>query len=114
MKCNVVCCKNDLHICSKCKYENDLHSENCKNCVIVCCFEPKIESEENWMLCSIVSPKEEENVLLTFKNESGTYVGEATLKKNTYYYVAETNNGYFEEQYEIPIAWMQIPEPYRV
>lgn len=65
-----------------------------------------------WILCAIKSPKEGEEVLLTFKNELGLHVGESTFKKGDYYYIAETNNGYFEEPYEMPVAWMEMPKPY--
>jgi hypothetical protein len=66
----------------------------------------------DWILCSEESPSSEEVVLLTFKNSAGLHVGEATFKNDKYYYVAETNNGYFEELYNNPIAWMKKPEPF--
>ncbi len=65
-----------------------------------------------WILCSQQSPKENEEVILTFKNSAGSHVGEATFKNDYYYYVAETDRGYYEEPYGIPIAWMKKPEPY--
>lgn len=68
----------------------------------------------NWILCAVKSPKEGEKVLLTFKNEAGIHVGEAIFKKDTYIYIAETDGGYFEEPYGIPIAWMKKPEPYMI
>lgn len=68
----------------------------------------------DWILCAVKSPKDEEQVLLTFKNKAGLHVGEAVFKKDAYYYVAETDNGYFEQQYGIPIAWMEEPSPYIV
>lgn len=67
---------------------------------------------ENWKLCFKESPLEEEEVILTFKNSVGLHVGEATFKNNAYFYVAETDKGYYEEQYGIPVAWMKKPEPY--
>lgn len=70
--------------------------------------------EANWILCAKVSPEEGEKVLLTFKNKAGLHVGEALFKEDTYYYTAETDNGYFEEVYGIPIAWMELPKPYTI
>lgn len=66
----------------------------------------------NWILCGVQSPNENQEVILTFKNFSGLHVGEATFKNNAYYYIAETDKGYYEEIYSIPIAWMKKPEPY--
>lgn len=68
--------------------------------------------EDNWILCVKEFPKENQEVLLTFRNEVGYHVGEATYKRGSYFYIAETDNGYYEEQYGIPVAWMRKPEPY--
>jgi hypothetical protein len=70
--------------------------------------------KNNWILCAIESPQEGEEILLTFKNKVGFHVGEATFKKDTYFYVAETDNGYYESPYGMPVAWMSKPEPYKV
>lgn len=67
---------------------------------------------ENWILCAVESPQEGETVILTFKNSVGYHVGEATFKNDCYYYVAETDNGQFEEAYGIPVAWIKQPKPY--
>jgi hypothetical protein len=72
----------------------------------------KEKTNMEWKLCSIESPKEEETVILTFKNSAGLWVGEAMFKDDGYYYIAETDNGYFEEMYGIPVAWMKKPDPY--
>lgn len=68
----------------------------------------------DWTLCTLQSPQEGEEVLLTFKNSVGLHVGESTFKDGIYFYIAETNTGYFEEQYNIPIAWMKKPKPYGI
>lgn len=64
-----------------------------------------------WILCAVESPKQGENVLLTFKNETGLYVGQATYNKGAYYY---TDMERFEESYSVPVAWMALPEPYNI
>lgn len=66
----------------------------------------------NWIPCNLISPIDDEEVLLTFKNEVGLHVGEALFKKDTYFYFAETNIGYYQEPYSTPIAWMRKPKPY--
>jgi len=65
-----------------------------------------------WILCGIQSPEENQEIILTFKNSVGLHVGEATFKKDAYYYIAETDCDYFEVIFGIPIAWMKMPEPY--
>lgn len=65
-----------------------------------------------WTLCRTESPEENQQVILTFKNSAGTHVGEATFKNNAYYYITDTEFGYYEETYGIPIAWMIKPEPF--
>lgn len=64
-----------------------------------------------WTLCRTESPEENQQVVLTFKNSAGIHVGEATFKNNAYYYITDTEFGYYEEKYGIPIAWMIKPEP---
>lgn len=68
----------------------------------------------NWVLCAKKSPKEGEEILLTFKNKAGVHVGEAIFKNDCYYYIAETDKGYFEELYRMPVAWMKKPRPYEI
>lgn len=65
-----------------------------------------------WRLCSLLSPNEDEIVLLTFRNGTELLVGEATYRNNTYLYIAETETEYYESAYGIPVAWMAMPLPY--
>ena len=64
-----------------------------------------------WNKCCDITPNENESILLSFQNSAGTYVGEALFKEGKYFYIEEYN-GYYEEEYTNPIAWMNLPIPY--
>lgn len=68
--------------------------------------------QAKWIKCDVQNPNDGQEVLLTFENGDGVHVGEAIFQQGKYYYIAETNEGYFEEAYNNPIAWMPKPEPY--
>lgn len=70
------------------------------------------EHNNGWIPCnSDKKPKENEVVELTFFNSAGIHVGEATYKGNAYFYVTDTTFGYYEEQYDNPIAWQPLLKP---
>ena len=66
-----------------------------------------------WIACKDRLPKENEVVILTFQNSAGIHVGEATYKNNLFFYVTDTEFGYYEEVYKNPIAWQPLPQPYK-
>lgn len=57
-------------------------------------------------------PDEGQVVDITFRNSAGIHVGEATYKKEKFFYVTDTVFGYYEEQYENVLAWKPRPKPY--
>lgn len=57
-------------------------------------------------------PKEGQSVYITFINSSGRHTGEAEFKQGAFWYIAETDDGDYEEQYGIVVAWSKLPEPY--
>ena len=65
-----------------------------------------------WIRCDVQSPKDGQEVLLTFENRDGIHVGEGTFSQGKFYYIAEIIDDYFERTYSIPIAWMPKPKPY--
>lgn len=67
---------------------------------------------DGWIPCDERNPEENEEVMLTFENSAGLHVGEAEYMKNMFFYVAETDSGYYEEIYKNPVAWMPKPKPY--
>ena len=68
----------------------------------------------DWIACSSgVVSKENEEVMLTFKNSVGLHVGEATYKNKMFFYVTDTEFGYYEEVYKQPIAWKLKDAPYQ-
>lgn len=89
------------------------YDENDDKCIEI---ETNIMKNETqtWVLCAKDLPNEGEEVLLTFKNLVGLHVGEALFKCGSFYYIAETDNGYFEEPFGIPVAWMKKPNPYKL
>ncbi len=69
---------------------------------------------QGWIPCSSsVMPKENEEVRLTFKNSAGFHTGEATYKNKMFFYVTDTQFGYYEEVYKNPIAWKPKDAPYQ-
>ena len=73
-----------------------------------------MKENQNWNLCLFDEPSENEEVLLTFKNEAGIHVQLATYKKGGYFYIAEIDNKYYEELFNNPIAFMKLPKPYNL
>ena len=75
----------------------------------------KISSEYNdgWIpLTADNTPEEEQVVDITFRNSAGIHVGEATYKKEKFFYVTDTAFGYYEERYESVLAWRPRPKAY--
>jgi hypothetical protein len=64
-----------------------------------------------WIPVSERLPKDGQTVWITFINEAGKHTGGATFKQGKFYYVAETDNGYYEEVYSCVTHWMPLPEP---
>lgn len=71
------------------------------------------EYNNGWIPCSERLPEEKQEVMLTFKNSAGLHVGEATYKNNVFFYVTDTEFGYYEEVYKNPIAWKLKDVPYQ-
>ena len=71
------------------------------------------ENLTGWVPCSERLPEENQTVMLTFKNSAGLHVGEATYKNNMFFYITDTEFGYYEEVYKNPIAWRSLPAPYQ-
>lgn len=72
------------------------------------------EYNNGWIICnSGTMPKENETIMLTFKNSAGLHVGEATYKNRMFFYVTDTEFGYYEEVYKNPIAWKPKDAPYQ-
>lgn len=80
-----------------------------ENIASIIAHEPKINK---WIPCVEKKPKENEEVMLTFKNSIGLHVGEATYKHDMFFYITDTAFGYYEEVYKNPIAWMPKLKPY--
>lgn len=59
-----------------------------------------------------ITPEEGQVVDITFHNSAGIHVGEATYKKEKFFYITDTVFGYYEEQYVNVIAWKPRPKPY--
>lgn len=76
-----------------------------------------VEAKEyngGWIPCSSgTMPNENETIMLTFKNSAGLHVGEATYKNRMFFYVTDTEFGYYEEVYKNPIAWKTKYAPYQ-
>lgn len=69
--------------------------------------------DDGWIpLTADNTPEEEQVVDITFRNSAGIHVGEATYKKEKFYYVTDTVFGYYEEQYENVLAWRPRPKAY--
>lgn len=64
-----------------------------------------------WIPVSERLPEDGQVAWITFINEAGKHTGEATFKKDKFYYVTDTVNGYYEEVYSCVTHWMPIPEP---
>lgn len=69
-------------------------------------------NDDTWIPCAEKKPKENEEVMLTFKNSAGLHVGEATYKQDMFFYITDTVFGYYEEVYKNPIAWIPKLKPY--
>ena len=69
----------------------------------------------NWVYCYEKLPKEEKNVLITFKNSVGIHAGEAYFKEGKfleYNYVEEDSvTKTYVSEYGDVIAWMNLPSP---
>lgn len=74
--------------------------------------QPTIEQNQ-WIPCSEKLPEENDNVFITFVNNVGSHTAESTYKNNKFYYVAETDSGYYEEVFSAVIAWQSLPKPYK-
>lgn len=71
------------------------------------------EFDDGWIpLTTDSTPDEGQVVDITFQNSAGIHVGEATYKKEKFYYVTDTVFGYYEEQYENVLAWRPRPKAY--
>ena len=72
------------------------------------------KNSQGWIPCSSgTMPNENETIMLTFKNSAGLHVGEATYKNKMFFYVTDTEFGYYEEVYKQPIAWKYKDAPYQ-
>ena len=71
------------------------------------------EYKQGWIFCSERLPKEEEDVILTFRNSTGIYVEMATYIWRKFYYISYADENYYEEEVKEPIAWMPLPDPYK-
>ena len=69
----------------------------------------------NWVYCYEKLPKEEKNVLITFRNSVGIHVGEAYSKEGKfleYNYIEEDDQTKtYVSEYNCVIAWMDLPSP---
>jgi len=74
--------------------------------------QPTIRND-SWIPCSEELPEENQEVQLTFKNSAGLHTGEATYKNKRFFYVTDTQFGYYEEVYKYPIAWKPKDAPYQ-
>lgn len=73
------------------------------------------KNSQGWIPCSSgTMPNENETIMLTFKNSAGLHVGEATYKNKMFFYVTDTEFGYYEEVYKNPIAWKPKDAPYQL
>lgn len=55
-------------------------------------------------------PKDGQEVLITYLNEAGIWVGEALYRNGKFYFVSDSYP--YEEKCTNPTAWMRMPEPY--
>ena len=89
---------------SPCEYQNE-------NAILQ---DELLADKSGWIPCSSgTMPKENEKIMLTFKNSAGLHVGEATYKNKMFFYVTDTEFGYYEEVYKNPIAWKPKDAPYQ-
>lgn len=71
------------------------------------------EQLNGWIPVEECLPEENQEVQLTFENSAGVHVGEATYKNNMFFYVTDTQFGYYEEVYKCPVAWKPKDKPYQ-
>jgi len=72
----------------------------------------ELRAAGQWVPVSLnILPDDGQEVFITFINAAGEHVSESTFKNGKFYYVAETDHGYYEEIFSCVTHWMPKPLP---
>lgn len=92
-------------VCSECPF-----GQIEDRCILA---ELQIEHTNDWITVEQGLPEDKQEVIITFKNSAGLHVGEAIYQNKMFFYVTDTEFGYYEEVYKQPIAWKHKDTPYQ-
>ncbi len=67
--------------------------------------------DRQWISVKERLPEDNQETLIVFINKAGKHVGESLYKNGKFYYVAETDHGYYEEIFSCVTHWMPLPAP---